>query len=113
MIRTKWSESAHPTVSPKNVAVGSPQRLDINGVRPMRPWPTAWPTNRCPSWRAADGRGCDGCDLQLDDRGVIEEAVKQNASGDVVAEHGAEIFDGSVAGEDGGVGFVTAAEDLE
>jgi hypothetical protein len=51
--------------------------------------------------------------LQLHDLGVGEEAVKQDAGGDVVAEHGAEVFDGSVAGQDGGAGFVTAAEDLE
>src|SRR5579859_5777379 len=51
--------------------------------------------------------------LQLHDLGVVEEAVKPDAGGDVVAEHGAEVFDGSVAGQDGGAGFVTAAEDLE
>jgi hypothetical protein len=48
--------------------------------------------------------------LQLHDLGVVEEAVKECAGGDVVAEHRAEVFDGSVAGDDGGADFVTAAE---
>ena len=51
--------------------------------------------------------------LELHDLGVVEKAVEQDAGGDVVAEHGAEVFDGPVAGQDGGAGFVTAAEDLE
>jgi hypothetical protein len=50
---------------------------------------------------------------QLDDFGVMEEAVEQDAGGDIVAEHCPEVLDGAFAGKDGGAGLVAAGEDLQ
>ena len=48
--------------------------------------------------------------LELDDLGVVEEAVEEDTGGDVVAEHHAKVFDGPVAGENGGASFVTGVK---
>jgi hypothetical protein len=51
--------------------------------------------------------------LQLHDFGMVKKTVEEHAGVDVVAEHRTEVFDGAVAGDDRGAGFVTAANRLD
>ena len=49
----------------------------------------------------------------LDDLGMMEEAVEDGGSGGDVSEEFAPLFDGAVGGHEGGAHFVTTHDDLE